>query len=38
MNIIVNTESDIAHLATVLFVMVAMSVALLLWAKRHGWW
>jgi len=38
MNIIVNTESDIPHLAAVLFVMVAVSVALLLWAKRHGWW
>jgi magnesium transporter len=38
MNIIVNTESDVPHLAAVLFVMVAMSAALLLWAKRHGWW
>jgi Mg2+ and Co2+ transporter CorA len=38
MNIIVNTETDFVHLAWVLAVMLLMSAALLVWAKRHGWW
>jgi Mg2+ and Co2+ transporter CorA len=38
MNIIVNAESDVAHLVAVLVVMATMSLTLLAWAKRHGWW
>ncbi len=38
MNIIVNDHTDFPHLAVVLAVMVAMSAALLRWARRHGWW
>jgi Mg2+ and Co2+ transporter CorA len=38
MNIIVNDQTDFAHLAVVLMVMAAMSATLLRWAKRHGWW
>jgi Mg2+ and Co2+ transporter CorA len=38
MNIIVNDHTDFAHLAVVLLVMSAVSVALLRWAKRQGWW
>lgn len=37
MNIIVNDSTDVGHLAVVLIVMLAMSGALLTWAKRHGW-
>jgi magnesium transporter len=38
MNLIVNSHSDPVFLAVVLALMVAMSVGLLFWAKRHGWW
>jgi Mg2+ and Co2+ transporter CorA len=38
MNVIVNGETDVVHLAVVLVVMGAMSAALLRWAKRQGWW
>ncbi len=38
MNIIVNNETDFPHLAVVLAIVVAMSVALLAWARRQGWW
>jgi Mg2+ and Co2+ transporter CorA len=38
MNVIVNTHTDFVHLTVVLLVMLAMSVALLIWAKRQGWW
>lgn len=38
MNVIVNGETDLVHLAVVLAVMTAMSAALLRWAKRQGWW
>jgi magnesium transporter len=38
MNIIVNTETDVPHLIAVLAVMVVVSAALLVWARRHGWW
>jgi magnesium transporter len=38
MNIIVNTESDLPHLLVVLAVMAVMSIALLVWARQHGWW
>jgi Mg2+ and Co2+ transporter CorA len=37
MNIIVNGSTDVPHLAAVLAVMLAMSGALLTWAKRQGW-
>jgi Mg2+ and Co2+ transporter CorA len=38
MNIIVNDHTLLAQLVVVLAVMAAMSVALLTWAKRQGWW
>jgi Mg2+ and Co2+ transporter CorA len=38
MNIIVNGETDVVHLALVVLVMAAMSTLLLIWAKRQGWW
>ncbi|WP_254550693.1 magnesium transporter CorA family protein [Catellatospora tritici] len=38
MNLIVNRRTDIPQLALVLAVMIAMSVTLLRWAKRQGWW
>jgi magnesium transporter len=38
MNVIVNSHSDPVFLTVVLALMVAMSVGLLIWAKRHGWW
>lgn len=38
MNLIVSSRTDLAHLALVLVVMVAISALLLRWAKRHGWW
>jgi Mg2+ and Co2+ transporter CorA len=38
MNVIVNNRTHLVHLAVVLFVMAAMSAALLRWARRQGWW
>jgi Mg2+ and Co2+ transporter CorA len=38
MNVIVNSRSDPVFLTVVLALMAAMSVGLLIWAKRHGWW
>ena len=38
MNVIVNGETDVVHVTGVVLVMVAMSVLLLVWAKRQGWW
>jgi magnesium transporter len=38
MNIIVNGRTDFPHLAVVLALMTAISVVLLRWAKRQGWW
>jgi magnesium transporter len=38
MNLIVNNQTHVAQLAAVLAVMVAMSAALLRWARRQGWW
>jgi magnesium transporter len=38
MNIIVNGETDFAHLAVVLAAMIAISAVLLRWAKQQGWW
>jgi hypothetical protein len=38
MNIIVNDQTDFAHLAVVLAAMMAISAVLLRWAKQQGWW
>ena len=38
MNIIVNDSTHWGQLAVVLAVMVTMSLILLRWAKRQGWW
>jgi magnesium transporter len=38
MNIIVNDRTHLGQLAVVLAIMVAISVGLLRWAKRQGWW
>jgi|SRR5262245_7704792 len=38
MNIIVNESTHWVQLAVVLAIMVAMSAALLRWAKHQGWW
>jgi Mg2+ and Co2+ transporter CorA len=38
MNIIVNERSHVAQLVVVLSAMAMMSVALLTWARRQGWW
>ena len=38
MNVIVSTDTHVFALVVLLAVMGAMSVALLLWAKRKGWW
>ena len=38
MNLIVNDSTHWAQLAVVLAVMLAMSLTLLRWAKRQGWW
>jgi Mg2+ and Co2+ transporter CorA len=38
MNIIVNDQTDFAHLAVVLAAMIAISAVLLRWAKQQGWW
>lgn len=38
MNVIVNSASDPVLLTVLLAVMAAMSVLLLIWSKRKGWW
>ena len=38
MNLIVNDQTDFPHLIVVLIAMAVMSAALLIWARRHGWW
>jgi magnesium transporter len=38
MNVIVNTASDPVSITILLSVMATMSVLLLIWAKRRGWW
>jgi magnesium transporter len=38
LSIIVNDRTDFAHLAVVLAVRIVISVTLLRWAKRQGWW
>ena len=37
MNLIVNNQTEWLPLAVTLVVMLAMSTALLVWAKRKGW-
>ncbi len=38
MNVIVNDETHYGQLAVALVTMLIMSVTLLIWAKRKGWW
>jgi magnesium transporter len=38
MNVIVNSTTHLGLLVVLLVVMAAMSVVLLIWAKRRGWW
>jgi magnesium transporter len=38
MNVIVNQSTHVGLLAVALAVMLVMSCALLVWAKRKGWW
>jgi magnesium transporter len=38
MNVIVNSATDPVFLTVLLGVMATMSVLLLIWAKRRGWW
>jgi magnesium transporter len=38
MNVIVNDSTHYEALVALLAIMVAMSTALLIWAKRKGWW
>ena len=38
MNVIVNESTQVPELAVLLAVMLVMSVLLLIWTKRLGWW
>jgi magnesium transporter len=38
MNVIVSDKTHLGQLAIVLGVMVAISLTLLRWARRQGWW
>jgi Mg2+ and Co2+ transporter CorA len=38
MNVIVNDTTQPLELAIAVIAMVVMSVLLLFWAKRQGWW
>ena len=38
MNVIVNDTSHLGWLAALLALMAALSVVMLVWAKRQGWW
>jgi magnesium transporter len=38
MNVIVNSQTDPALLTFLVAGMTVLSVLLLIWAKRHGWW
>jgi len=38
MNVIVNDQTHLGWLVVLLVIMTAMSVAMLIWAKRQGWW
>lgn len=38
MNVIVNDSTQVGALTVLLLIMAALSVWLLIWAKRQGWW
>jgi magnesium transporter len=38
MNVIVNDQTQPLELAVAVTAMAVMSVLLLVWAKRQGWW
>jgi magnesium transporter len=38
MNVIVNTQTHVPQLVIILVVMVVISLSLLRWARRQGWW
>jgi Mg2+ and Co2+ transporter CorA len=38
MNVIVNDRTHVVQLAVLLVVMALMSLVLLRWTKRQGWW
>jgi len=38
MNVIVNQQTHYIQLVIVLTVMIAISLMLLRWARRQGWW
>lgn len=38
MNVIVNERTRVVHLAVVLLAMASISLLLLRWARRQGWW
>ena len=38
MNVIVNDSTQVPELAILLTVMLVVSVLLLIWTKRLGWW
>jgi Mg2+ and Co2+ transporter CorA len=38
MNVIVHSETDVGQLVVLLTVMATMSVMMLIWAHRKGWW
>jgi Mg2+ and Co2+ transporter CorA len=38
MNVIVNSNTDPVFVTALVAGMVVLSVLLLVWAKRHGWW
>jgi Mg2+ and Co2+ transporter CorA len=38
MNLIVNDETHVPQLVLVLAIMVGISLWLLRWARRQGWW
>lgn len=38
MNLIVNEETHYVSLGVTLLIMIVMSITLLIWAKRKGWW
>ena len=38
MNVIVNDQTHLGWLTVLLVLMTAMSIAMLVWARRQGWW
>jgi magnesium transporter len=38
MNVIVSTQTHVVALVVLLAIMAVMSAAVLLWARRKGWW